>query len=120
MIASGKEKIYGYECCRLRIKDIDFDQQLIIVRDGKGGKDRATLLPTSLNEDLQIQMEKVFALHDLDLAEGYGFVWLPDALDRKYPGAAAQKAWQYLFPSANRSVDPRSGVVRRHHMSDMS
>jgi site-specific recombinase XerD len=86
------------ECCRLRNKDIDFDQQLVFVRDGKGGKDRTTLLPTSLNGELQAHISRVFALHDLDLAEGFGSVWLPNALARKYPGASVEKAWQYLFP----------------------
>jgi len=106
------------ECCRLRIKDIDFSQYLIYVRDGKGGKDRTTLLPTSITSLLQLQISKVLVLHDQDLAEGYGAVWLPHALDRKYPGASVQKAWQYLFPSASRSIDPETGRVRRHHVSD--
>ena len=106
------------ECCRLRIKDIDFDQQLVFVRDGKGGKDRTTLLPKSLNSQLQSHISRVFALHDQDLAEGCGSVWLPDALARKYPGASVEKAWQYLFPSAVRSIDPAGRIVRRHHVSD--
>ena len=106
------------ECCLLRIKDIDFDQQLIFVRDGKGGKDRTTCLPKSLNNELQAHIARVFALHDRDLAERFGSVWLPDALSRKYPGASIEKAWQYLFPSAARSVDPSSSTVRRHHVSD--
>lgn len=106
------------ECCSLRIKDIDFDQSLITVRDGKGGKDRTTLLPASLTSDLKAHIARVMTLHDQDLAEGFGAVWLPNALDRKYPDAPLQKAWQYLFPSANRSIDPQSGIVRRHHVSD--
>ncbi|MBU1565335.1 MAG: integron integrase [Proteobacteria bacterium] len=106
------------ECCRLRIKDIDFDQQLISVRDGKGGKDRTTLLPTSLISALQTHVTQVLALHDKDVSDGYGAVWLPDALARKYPGAAKQKAWQYLFPSGSRSIDPESNIVRRYHVSD--
>jgi integron integrase len=115
--------IYGgglrvYECCRLRIKDIDFDQQLVFIRDGKGGKDRTTLLPTSLNGELQAHISRVFALHDHDLAEGFGSVWLPNALARKYPGASVEKAWQYLFPSAGRSIDPESSMIRRYHVSD--
>ncbi len=106
------------ECCSLRIKDIDFDQSLITIRDGKGGKDRTTLLPASLTGELLSHIAKVLTLHDKDLAEGYGAVWLPHALDRKYPEAPVQKAWQYLFPSSVRSIDPRSGVIRRHHVSD--
>lgn len=106
------------ECCRLRIKDIDFDQQLVFVRDGKGGKDRTTVLPRSLNDEIQAHMARVVALHDKDLAEGFGSVWLPDALARKYPGASVEKAWQFLFPSATRSIDPDSGAVRRHHVCD--
>jgi integron integrase len=105
------------ECCRLRIKDIDFDQQLIIVREGKGGKDRTTVLPASLIVELERHLAEVLELHGEDIAEGYGAVWLPKALERKYPGASRQIAWQYLFPSTKRSVDPRSGVVRRHHFS---
>jgi integron integrase len=106
------------ECCSLRIKDIDFDQSLITIRDGKGGKDRTTLLPASLTGELRSHIAKVLTLHDKDLAEGCGAVWLPHALDRKYPNAPTQKAWQYLFPSANRSIDPRSNIIRRHHVSD--
>jgi integron integrase len=106
------------ECLRLRNKDVDFGQRHIIVRDGKGQKDRATLLPRSLEESLQRQIERVRALHQQDLAEGYGRVYLPWALAEKYPAADRQFGWQYLFPSARRSVDPRSGVVRRHHASE--
>ena len=106
------------ECCRLRIKDIDFSQQLIFIRDGKGGKDRTTLLPSSLNGQIQAHISRVFALHDQDLADGFGSVWLPKALSRKFPGASVEKAWQYLFPSAVRSIDPESNLVRRYHVSD--
>lgn len=106
------------ECCRLRIKDIDFDQQLVFVRDGKGGKDRTTLLPNSIHDQLQAHISRVFTLHDRDLADGFGSVWLPNALARKYPGASVEKAWQYLFPSATRSIDPESNLVRRYHVSD--
>ncbi|MDK9707295.1 MAG: integron integrase [Desulforhopalus sp.] len=106
------------ECCRLRIKDIDFDQQLVFVRDGKGGKDRTTLLPKSLNGQLQEHIRRVFALHDRDLADGFGSVYLPKALARKYPGASIEKAWQYLFPSAVRSIDRENNLVRRYHVSD--
>ena len=106
------------EGCRLRIKDIDFDQHLIHVRDGKGGKDRTTLLGATLVDDLRAHIARVLARHDGDLAAGHGAVLLPDALAVKYPGAATEKAWQYLFPAATLSVDPRSGIVRRHHVSD--
>ncbi len=106
------------ECCRLRIKDIDFDQQVISIRDGKGGKDRTTVLPASLVTALQSHVKKVLALHDKDVAEGHGAVWLPSALARKYPGASKQKAWQYLFPSGSLSIDPESNIVRRYHVSD--
>lgn len=108
------------EGARLRIKDIDFDQQLIHVRDCKGGKDRTTLLASSLVDELLSHIARVCALHDEDLAAGYGAVWLPDALVVKYPGAAREKAWQYLFPSATLAVDPLSSIVRRHHVSDSS
>ncbi len=106
------------ECCRLRIKDLDFDLQVISVRDGKGGKDRTTVLPVSLVPALQLHVGKVLKLHDQDMAEGHGSVWLPGALARKYPGASKEKAWQYLFPSAGLSLDPESNIVRRHHVSD--
>lgn len=108
------------ECCRLRIKDIDFDQNLIFVRYGKGGKDRTTLLPESLKNEIRAHIARVYSLHNQDLAEGFGSVWLPDALKHKYPRAAKEKAWQYLFPSMNRSIDPESGTIRRHHASDSS
>ncbi|SHO52226.1 integron integrase [Desulfopila aestuarii DSM 18488] len=105
------------ECCRLRIQDIDFSQQLVYVRDGKGGKDRTTLLPTTLIEPLQQHRTHVLDLHSVDLAEGYGSVWLPSALDAKYPQASTKKGWQWLFPSQNLSADPENGVIRRHHIS---
>ncbi|NOR24111.1 MAG: integron integrase [Desulforhopalus sp.] len=106
------------ECCRLRIKDIDFDQQLIHIRDGKGGKDRTTLLAESVISELRSHIGRVYDLHDADLANGFGAVWLPNALSHKYPNAEKQKAWQYLFPSRNRSIDPRTNIIRRHHISD--
>lgn len=114
--------IYGgglrvMECCRLRVKDIDFDQQLLYVRAGKGNKDRTTVLPARLCESLRLQIEKVISLHEKDLAEGNGKVWLPDALARKYPNAPVERGWQWLFPSGSLSVDPASGIVRRHHVS---
>ena len=105
------------EALRLRVKDLDFDYGEILVRDGKGEKDRRTLLPRPLAEPLRRQLERVKALHDLDLQEGYGEVHLPYALARKYPNAAREWAWQYVFPSSKLSVDPRSGATRRHHAS---
>ncbi len=106
------------ECLRLRIKDVDFDQGHLIVRDGKGRKDRATILPTSLIESLRRQVEHVRALHESDLRDGYGRVDLPHALAEKCPDADRQLGWQYLFPSGRRAVDPRTGIVRRHHLAE--
>jgi len=106
------------ECCRLRIKDIDFSQNLLFVRDGKGGKDRTTLLPERLKPKLKSHIEKVIELHRQDLAAGYGAVWLPNALARKYPNASRETAWQWLFPSSKLSVDPISGRIGRHHLLD--
>lgn len=106
------------ECLRLRVKDIDFEQHQIIVRDGKGRKDRVTMLPNSLADPLQKHLRRVEMLHQKDLAEGYGAVYLPDALERKYPNANREWIWQYVFPSKQRSRDPRSGVVRRHHLHE--
>lgn len=108
------------ELLRLRIKDIDFDHQLITVHAAKGDKDRTTLLPESLIEDLQAHICKVRQLHEQDMKEGFGAVWLPDALARKYPNAATEWAWQFLFPSAKLSRDPEAGVLRRHHIYDKS
>lgn len=106
------------EAARLRVKDIDFDSNLIIVREGKGDKDRSTMLPEAVKAQLLLHLEKVKALHEKDLASGNGEVYLPDALERKYPNAAKEWHWQYVFPSANLSVDPRSGKIRRHHISE--
>lgn len=108
------------ECCRLRIQDVDFDQRLLFVRDGKGGKDRTTVLANMVIDDLRSHIARVFKLHDEDLAAGHGVVWLPRALARKYPGAGKQKSWQYLFPSAVLSIDPEDKAIRRHHVSDSS
>jgi integron integrase len=108
------------ECLRLRVKDIDFARKEILVRDGKGFKDRVTMLPQSLMAALQQQLERVKALHEQDVAAGYGEVYLPYALDRKYPNAAREWGWQYVFPSGNLSTDPRTGAVRRHHIQDQS
>jgi integron integrase len=106
------------ECLRLRIKDIDFDRKTIFVRHGKGKKDRSVPLPTSLNDLIKNQINKVKMIHDKDLINGFGTVFLPNALDRKYPNAKKQLAWQYFFPAHNISVDPRSGVKQRHHLND--
>jgi len=108
------------ELFRLRIKDIDFGAGLILVREAKGDKDRATILPTSIREALRRHLDEVMALHERDIAAGFGEVYLPDALARKYPNAAKEWKWQYAFPSAKFSVDPRSGKVRRHHLSEKS
>ncbi len=106
------------EAARLRVKDIDFDSNLIFVRNGKGDKDRSTMLPESVKALLLSHIEKVKALHEKDLASGYGEVYLPDALERKYPNAAKEWHWQYVFPSSKFSIDPRSSKIRRHHMSE--
>jgi len=103
--------------CRLRLKDIDLEQQLIFVRDGKGGKDKTTLLPASLIPELRENINRVLLLHYQDIASGYGSVLLPDALTRKYPNACTDRAWQWLFPSRKRAVDPESNMIRRHHIS---
>jgi integron integrase len=106
------------ECLRLRVKDVDFEYRQITVRDGKGAKDRVTMLPESLIAPLQTQLARVKALHQADLAVGHGDVYLPFALERKYPNANREWGWQYVFPSAKRSPDPRSNVVRRHHAAE--
>lgn len=104
------------ECMRLRVQDIDFKRREILVRDGKGFKDRVTMLPAKAATRLQQHLIAVKAVHETDLAEGYGEVYLPYALERKYPNAGKSWGWQYVFPAAKRSVDPRSGKVRRHHL----
>ena len=104
------------ECLMLRVKDVDFSYQQIFVRDGKGGKDRVTMLPEAVIQPLHVHLGKVNMLHRRDLAEGYGEVWLPNALSRKYPRAGYEWGWQFIFPSKNRSVDPETGVIRRHHI----
>lgn len=106
------------ECRRLRIKDIFFDHNQIIVRDGKGEKDRITVLPKVVVADLTRQIDSVRRLHERDLANGFGSVHLPYALARKYKNASVEFCWQYLFPSRQRSRDPRTGVIRRHYLSD--
>jgi integron integrase len=104
------------ECLRLRVQDIDFKRREILVRDGKGFKDRVTMLPAKVATRLQQHLVTVKAAHETDLAEGFGEVYLPYALERKYPNADKSLGWQYVFPAAKRSLDPRSGKVRRHHL----
>src|SRR5574341_193833 len=104
------------ECLRLRVKDIDFEQCQIVVREGKGEKDRLTMLPATLVEPLKAQIAFVQKQHMCDLKQGFGSVELPFALARKYPHADKELAWQYIFPSDRLSTDPRSGITRRHHL----
>lgn len=106
------------EGLRLRIKDVDFARHELTVRDGKGGKDRRALLPATLVPRLLTQIDEVQRVHARDLAAGFGEVWLPHALARKYPHAAREFGWAYLFPATQRSCDPRSGVMRRHHLDE--
>ena len=106
------------ECVRLRVHHINFNYKTITVHDGKGGKDRIVTLPGELIPHLQRQLEVVKMRHEKDLMDGFGEVYLPYALARKYPVAPRQFSWQYLFPADKRSVDPRSGVIRRHHISE--
>lgn len=106
------------ECLRLRIKDLDFDRGQITVRDGKGSKDRVTMLPERCREPLQAHMARVRARHEEDLRRGFGEVQFPPALERKYPGAPREWAWQWVFPADRLSVDPRSGKVRRWHVHE--
>lgn len=106
------------ECLRLRVKDVDLSRREIVVRDGKGGKDRVTMVPAQLIETLRAQIARAKVQHEADLVMGRGEVWLPDALAAKYPGAARAFGWQYVFPAGGFSVDPRSGVVRRHHVDE--
>jgi integron integrase len=104
------------ECLRLRVKDVDLSYRQVLVRDGKGEKDRVTMLPERLVEPLRAHLGRVRLLHARDLREGYGETHLPYALSRKYPRAGREWCWQYLFPSQHRSADPEDGVVRRHHL----
>jgi integron integrase len=108
------------ELARLRVKDIDFKANLIFVRGSKQDKDHSTMLPERVKDKLHSHLQEVKSLHEKDLEAGYGEVYLPDALERKYPNAAKDWCWQYVFPAANRSVDPRSGKIRRHHISEKS
>jgi len=106
------------ECVRLRVKDIDFDQRRVIVRCGKGDKDRSTLLPQALVEPLRAHLARVKALHEADLAQGHGEVHMPGALGRKYPNAGREWAWQYVFPSTVLSPDREDGKLRRFHTAE--
>lgn len=106
------------EVLRLRVKDVEFSRLEILIRDGKGQKDRVTMLPRKLAAPLQHHLERVQTLHRQDLLEGYGRANLPHALARKYPNAAGEWCWQFVFPSINRSADPRSGGIFRHHLHE--
>jgi integron integrase len=125
---SGTQQIIGrllygtglrlLECLRLRVMDLDFARGQIVVRGGKGDKDRVTMLPEGVRESLQAHLHRVRELHEKDLSQGYGEVWLPGALRVKYPGAARSWGWQWVFPSAEISLDPETKKRRRHHVSD--
>jgi len=106
------------ECLRLRVKDVDFYNHQITLREGKGGKDRVTMLPTLIIPTLRAHLEAVKVIHVRELAEGFGTVWLPDAYARKNPAAETQWAWQWVFPAEKRSTDPWSGAMRRHHVGE--
>jgi integron integrase len=115
--------IYGtglrqMECLRLRVKDVDLDRKVIVVRDGKGGKDRQVMVPKSLRVEMAGQMERLRALHEADRAAGLPGVWLPEALAVKYPTAGKELAWQWFFPSKQIGTDPETGVQRRHHLHE--
>ena len=103
---------------RLRVKDVEFERREIVVRDGKGARDRVTMLPARLVKPLQEHLVRVRAMHERDLAEGFGEAPLPYPLARKYPKAGRHWIWQYVFPSGSRSVDPADGVIRRHHLDE--
>jgi integron integrase len=104
------------ECIRLRIQDLDIERGKIYLRGAKGGKDRVSIIASFVQEKLQKQLQRVKQLHDEDLAQGYGNVFIPEALARKYPSAEKEFRWQYVFPAKKRSRDPRTGIVRRHHI----
>jgi len=108
------------EALRLRVQDVDFKRREVLVRNGKGFKDRVTMLPDKMVGRLQAHLATVRLLHEKDLADGFGEVHLPYALDRKYPNAGTSWGWQYVFPSGNRSADPRSGKIRRHHVDEQT
>jgi integron integrase len=106
------------ECIRLRVKDVDFEYRQLTIRDGKGQKDRVTMLPEASINPLRSHLERVKRRHQQDLSAGYGDVYLPFALERKYQGAGKQWGWQYVFPATKRSIDPRTGIERRHHVDE--
>ena len=108
------------EAVRLRVKDVEFTRREILIRDGKGAKDRITMLPGSLADPLRNHLVKVKHIHEQDLIAGNGEVYLPFALERKYPNASRSWGWQYVFPAGKLSIDPRSGRVRRHHIDEQS
>jgi integron integrase len=119
------ELLYGsgmrvMEGVRLRVKDVNLTRHELVVRDGKGAKDRVTMLADRLVPPVRGHLVRVRQLHQMDLREGFGAVFLPAALERKYPTAAREWAWQYVFPAERRTLDPRSGIFRRHHVSDQS
>jgi len=106
------------ECIRLRIKDVDFGQGWIFIRNTKGGKDRKAILPDSIQQELQEQIDYVAALHEEDIREGFGEVYIPGALSRKYPNASKETGWQYVFPAKKMSKDPRTDKIMRHHVME--
>lgn len=106
------------ECVRLRVKDIDFEQREILIREAKGGQDRVTMLPIAVIEPLKQHLITVKQLHEQDLQAGFGMVYLPNALERKYPNANKEWGWQYVFPAHQLSIDPRSQIKRRHHLDE--
>jgi len=106
------------ELLRLRVQDLDFDNGYLIVHAGKGNKDRTTLFPVAVREDLQAHLQKVRTIYAQDLQEGHANAWLPGALAKKYPNASKSWEWQFLFPSRNLSTDPRTGEIRRHHVNE--
>lgn len=108
------------ECVRLRVQDLDFGNHSLIIRSGKGDKDRVTLLPEFLHEQLKIHLKNIKSIHENDLKLGHGAVYLPDALERKYPRANQEWRWQYVFPAAGLAIDPRSGIIRRHHVDQQT
>jgi len=117
------ELLYGsgirsLECVRLRVKDLDFARQELTIRDGKGAKDRRTMLPKSLLDPIHHHLQTVKQIHSTDLSEGYGRVYLPFALAQKYPNAETEWRWQYAFPAIRTAIDPRSGIRRRHHVHE--
>jgi integron integrase len=106
------------ECLRLRVKDIDFDNHQVIVRDGKGENDRFTILPDSVMEPMRQHLQQVKILHEKDLQKGFGLVYLPYALERKYPNANKDWLWQYVFPASSLYKEPETGIMRRHHLHE--